>query len=908
MKYDEINVVKRRTALPGILGGLFLSVTFLALLFLLSGERASGTAAPQALPTPWHARLPNVLYPGIWHFQDLDLASRDYDYLVGAHRVWAWYELNPAPGVYRWHAIEKYLQEAVEAGRPVAIGVNTYDGKLDGGDRTPRWVYDAIPSAQLVCSDGWTIPKFWDERWQQYFETFIAAIAEQYDGDPRIAWVEISVGVYGETAPESITQRAYVEDCLKPAGLDSVLWEQTVKRITDIYVRHFRQTPLFLQMFPKMEKWRERREFANHAASQGVGLKGNGLRAEEGTADFGPCPEDGSGYWSDCEAGIVQLMRKWGNRVPIAWEGDPRFFNPVRDFPRDAPQWAIYWQLLNALDKHSDYILYNENLAQDPRMADLFRWGNRYLGRTVFDTPSVWVALRETALPPKYYPQYGNFSFWLYQNDQAPGGRSVPVWDVGPYPEGFYARRTDEKTGNRYLYFDVDDRYLYDGDARAAIVRVTYLDVGTDAWALDYDGEGGVYTRAGVIQKQNSGQWQKAEFRLDDFRFANRQPGGGAHPGSDFRIDNLGDGDEIVHFVEVERVPFTHPTPTPVPPRIAPPTPTPTPGPPVQEIILQDGREGFAGTKDTYISEQQPTTNFGGVETLSLCSSCPGGGEHRILVRFDLSQALPPDATIVYAWLRLYLLDRSPAKGFYARSHKLLRPWSEGEATWQQAAPGYLWHGPGADTPGIDRSSTWYGQGTVLTVGRWLRVDVTGFVREGWQDPARDFGIILLPFGTEGVRFQFASSEYPDPIRRPMLVVGYISSSTPVPSPTPTPTIPPTPTPTPTPTPVYWVITGLLYDARQGTSAGIGNGIITLTLGLDGPQVGVRTEENGTFAVSAYAPDNGPLRYEARAAGYYPVTGEEPPRTPRRYTLRLGLEPVLPPQNSQRTFFPHLTR
>ena len=846
----------------------------------------------QTLPTPWHARLPTAPYPGIWHFQDLDVAAVRYSYLRGTHRVWGWFELNPAPGVYRWDMVEDWVERAVSGGKPVGLGVNTYDGVLDGGDRTPRWVYRRFPSAQLTCPDGWTFPKFWDEDWQRAFEDFIAAFAARYDGDPRIAWVEISVGVYGETAPISFTQQWYRTNCLEPAGLDSVLWEQTVKDITDIYTRHFHRTPLFLQMFPKYVRWRERREFTNYAAAQGVGLKSNGLRAEEGTADFGPCPDDGSGYWSDCEAGIVQLMRKWGDHVPIAWEGDPRYFRPP-NIPVDPehPEWAVYWQILNALDKHSDYILYNETLAQNPALAPLYEWANAYLGRTVYDTPSVWVALRETALPEAYHPQRGNYTFWLYQNDQAPGGRSVPVWDVGPLPQGYYARRTDERSGNPYLYFDVDDYWWAVGAQGNVTIRVTYLDRGTDSWALDYDGRSGVYTRAGVVQKQDSSRWKVAEFVIPDPRFANRQPGGGAHAGSDFRITSLGDGDEIIHMVDVQRAGV--PTPTPTPTRVRPPyvTPTPTPGPPLHIIKLQEGRDGYSGTEDAYISHAAPRTNFGREPLLSLCLECPGSGDERhILIRFDLRGVLPEDAVIQFAWLGLNARQVG-AKGLYARAFTLLRPWSETAATWEDAAAGTPWFGAGASAAGADRAETWSGQGAVVQEDRWLRVDVSDVIRLAWTHPQRNFGLVLLPFHTKGAMYTFASAEYEDPSKRPLLIIGYTrpgehpGDATPVPSPTPTPTA----TPTPTVPMTLWVIHGHVYDADRGSEVPVAGSAITLTLGTQGPTLYTSSDAQGAFGVAAYAPDAGPLRYRVTAPEYEPASGEAPPVHPRRYTLHIGL-------------------
>ncbi len=885
----------------GLVAGFALVI--LGLLVIASGLPPAGAApAPQATATtPFptrHARLPQAPYPGIWHFLDLDLEAPNLPEIVGTHRVWGWDELQPAPGVFNWHWVEAWVSAAANQGKPVALGVNTYDGYYDGGDHTPQWVYADAPDARVVCPDGWTIPKYWDDRWLAAFEDFVAAFAARYDGDPRVAWVEISTGVYGETAPVS-SNFGYV-NCMLSAGLTPDLWVTTVKRIVDIYTAHFRETPLFLQMAPAFLKWWERREFSNYAAAKGVGLKHNGLQVDMGTAEFGPCPDAGS----QCESGFVELMRRWGDQVPIAWEGDPRVLPPTNPLDPAHPEWAIYWQILNALDKHSDYILYNHTLAQNARLTELFRWANSYLGRTVYDTPSVWVALRETRLAPVRNPQRGNYSFWLWQNDAAPAGRSVPVWDVGPPPEGYYARRTDGATGNSYLYFNVADAYIYNGNVRGATVRVTYLDQGTDTWALEYDSQTDPYKRAGVVRKQNTGTWQVATFTLDDVRFANRQPGGGAHPGSDFRISNMGDGDEIIHFVEVIRTPVATATPTPTRPVRPLVTPTPTPGRPLYRVKLQEGRNGYTGTEDTTLDRSRPTVNLGNEPTLAL-RALPAGQAKHILVRFELNHIIPANAQVEYAWLAL---NTTSATGpdVYARGYTLLRPWSEQGATWQQAAPGSPWGTGGANGANYDRDARWYGQGWAHKQGEWIRVDVTEALRGWLRDPQRNFGVVLVPFSYASYGYEFASSEYPDPTRRPMLIVAYtlpndpIVTPTPVtpptPTPTPTPTITPSPTPTPTPTPAHWIVMGTLYDAHYGRDAVIAGGAITVTLGTQGPQIATRSNESGHFVIVAYAPDDGPLTYEVSAAGYHPYTGEEPPRTPRQYTLFIGLEPLAPPR------------
>ncbi|NPA90563.1 MAG: DNRLRE domain-containing protein [Chloroflexi bacterium] len=855
--------------------------------FLALHPTLAETPRPEGLPTPWHARLPSAPYPGIWYFTDLDVHAPNYPHVVGSHRTWAWETLEPAPGVYRWDLLERWINAAVAGGRPVALGVNTYDGIYDGGDLTPRWVYEMYPAAELVCPDGWTIPRYWDENWQRAWENFIAAFAARYDGDPRIAWVEISTGVYGETRP--VSSEWHRKNCLIPAGLTSSLWVETVNAITDIYVRHFHRTTLFLQMAPAFEHWWERREFTRHAAALGVGLKHNGLQAETGTAVFGPCPTAGS----QCESGVVELMREWGDRVPIAWEGDPRYLRPRPQgapaddwIPANHPDWAVYWQILNALDKHSDYILYNRWLAEHPANQPLFQWADRYLGRTVYDAPSAWVALRDTVLSPYQHPQRGNFTFFLEQRDDVPGGRSVPVWDVGPKPQGYYARRTDESTGNRYFYFDVDDRFLYDGNARDVRVRVTYLDWGHDTWALEYDGVDGPFTLAGVVQKTHSGEWRTEEFFLPDARFANRQPG---H--TDFRLDSRNDGDEIVHFVEVVRAPLTPPTPTPTPVRPPYHTPTPTPGPPVHEIRLQEGREGYTGVTDTYISRTYATVNYGDQPILSICPACPRMSQEtrHILIRFPLDGVLPPRAEVKYAWVALYAAQGGGA--LYGRGYRLLRPWTEQGATWLQPMPGQEWGEGGALRAGVDREGNWLDQGTVQDVGRWIRIDVTQAVRAWLRRPDENFGLLIVPFNLGGVEYGLASSEYGDPGKRPQLRVGYILPDEPTPTPSPTWTPEPTPTPTPDPTPsvVYWTVAGRLYDAERDTP--IVSGTITLTLGTDPYRWVVHSDAEGRFSLIAPAPDQGRLHYQASARGYYPAEGSLPARRPRQYMVPIPLRP-----------------
>ena len=190
------------------------------------------------------------------------------------------------------------------------MGITTYSGICCGGNMAPHWVYSEHPSARLTCDEGWIIPKTWDAAYQAAYAQFIQALAARYDGDPRLAWVEMGVGTFGETHPTD----ADFQSCAVSAGLTSDLWIQTVESITDIYLNAFQRTPLLLQMASVFQHDTERRQFADYAASRGVGLKHNGLLPD----NDGVAYDDPS--YSFYQAGAFDLMRKWGDRVPIGWE------------------------------------------------------------------------------------------------------------------------------------------------------------------------------------------------------------------------------------------------------------------------------------------------------------------------------------------------------------------------------------------------------------------------------------------------------------------------------------------------------------------------------------------------------------------------------------------------------------
>ena len=114
--------------------------------------------------------------------------------------------------------------------------------------------------------------------------------------------------------------------------------------------------------------------------------------------------------------------------------------------------------------------------------------------------------------------------------------------------------------GNKYMYFDVFDGYIYNNTNskwRNVLVGMRYYDKGTGNIYLQYDGQGDTYEQCSlVLQMQNSLTWKNTCFVIDNPRFANRQ-----WCGTDFRL-YCPSGNMYIARVTVHRAPGQNIGPT----------------------------------------------------------------------------------------------------------------------------------------------------------------------------------------------------------------------------------------------------------------------------------------------------------------------------------------------------------
>jgi len=177
---------------------------------------------------------------------------------------------------------------------------------------------------------------------------------------------------------------------------------------------------------------------------------------------------------------------------------------------------------------------------------------------------------------------------------------------------------------------------------------------------------------------------------------------------------------------------------------------------------------------DTNPSSSTASTTSGSATTIVVDMDTPTGSGHDAiaLLKFDVS-SIPAGSTVTKVDLRLNIVNQtSGTVGYFV--YKLLRPWSEADATWNAATASTSWSVGGARGTS-DRSST--SLGTLLPTSTGLKTfplnSSANSVVQGWVNtPSSNYGIVID--GTDnGDGMDFSSSESTTTTNRPVLVVTY---------------------------------------------------------------------------------------------------------------------------------------
>jgi hypothetical protein len=498
---------------------------------------------------------------------------------MGSMVCMRWDEVNPAAGVYDWAPLEAALAVArattvtltsgAVISQPLVVQLLPHLHSLPGWegaffyDATPTWVYDQIdalhPDAPrpLVngrkvgyriegCASQAVLPMYDDVTWQACYLNCVRALGARYDGEPLITAVTVKTGLDGETQfiKDFGCQWNTLADQALGLAMRYLSFPQYVLDTMDVYRAAFPHKALFLDAAPGGSSLRQMS--AEHAAalSPPIGLKNSAMWVDN---------EVHQGYGT--YYGIWDMVALYSTTLPIWVESAYGFGDAALD----------YWSLLAGLHYHPDLMdLHPEYWAALP--PEMLGWTNAHLGRTLANTPSVWTAFRDAEFPRRDQQpggdasgKVGDWAFWLYRVP-GPGGDTVRLLEAD-LPEAArgalysrQARRTDQVNGQPYIYLDIDDGYPYvagpppPGGSVTWEVRVILLNQGSDTLALQYRCSP-TETCAQIVPKGAAlgapDEWVTVTFSLDDATLHNNLEG------ADLRLSCEGDGDEIVHRVEI---------------------------------------------------------------------------------------------------------------------------------------------------------------------------------------------------------------------------------------------------------------------------------------------------------------------------------------------------------------------
>ncbi len=185
----------------------------------------------------------------------------------------------------------------------------------------------------------------------------------------------------------------------------------------------------------------------------------------------------------------------------------------------------------------------------------------------------------------------------------------------------------------------------------------------------------------------------------------------------------------------------------------------------LRELTFQDGRDGYAGTQDTYLRQVRPSRNYGSLDNFEWDGSDgTPPGQNIGLLRFDDvfgegPRRIPQGATVTRATLTLVVFNPSLAPA--GDIHEALDAWDETTATWDNYG----------GEPGVDPDERGAFVAAAPVRAATASLDVTASLQAWAADPTRHHGWIFSPQSPDGA--QVWSSEAAEPGLRPKLTVRF---------------------------------------------------------------------------------------------------------------------------------------
>ena len=176
-----------------------------------------------------------------------------------------WAFLEPEEGKFVWELLDTPAQRWIDKGKYVAFRVSATESWLYHA--TPKWVFDAGATGYDV-EGHYLEPDYEDPVFIEKVENFLRAMAERYDRNPHVAFVDVGhFGMWGEGHTVMSTPKHG-----RSWGLE------TQKKHIDLYCKHFKNTQLCISDdFAGHDAPGSRFPITDYAFSRGVTIRDDSI-------------------------------------------------------------------------------------------------------------------------------------------------------------------------------------------------------------------------------------------------------------------------------------------------------------------------------------------------------------------------------------------------------------------------------------------------------------------------------------------------------------------------------------------------------------------------------------------------------------------------------------------------------
>jgi len=249
-----------------------------------------------------------------------------------------WSFVEPEENNFNWETLDTPAQRWIEKGKKVAFRITATENWMHQG--TPQWVFDA--GAKYYKADDYLEPDYDDAIFLEKVEHFVKIMAERYDGNPNVAFVDIGhFGMWGEGHTVFSTPKHG-----KSWGIE------TQKKIIDIYCKYFKHTQLCLSDdFAGHDTPGKRFPIMDYAFSKGVSLRDDSILVQ-------PAPRSwfhsdmAQLFWPTMPV-ILEHEHYGGSKARGAWNKD-LLLKSVEDY--HASYMSIHWWPRIELNENRDVI------------------------------------------------------------------------------------------------------------------------------------------------------------------------------------------------------------------------------------------------------------------------------------------------------------------------------------------------------------------------------------------------------------------------------------------------------------------------------------------------------------------------------------------------------------------------